>query len=237
MLVTRYGKPVSVIMVLLLTAVMVAVADDTVAPSTIPSGDTATDLPATPSAAPSVDASGGASGGVPAVTDTVPSVDPAAGSPAPVSSVAGTGGGDGTAASTATAATETEETVSSMTLAGIAGLMSKPRCQVSDFMALAPMLVELAGKPEDAATRLSRLAAGTRADTPLTFERAAGYAARIVRVRSSLVYSLLPLPRYAFRAMVMDGAVPAGSSAWQVMSGADLLEFVASVSRVYGGVR
>lgn len=119
----------------------------------------------------------------------------------------------------------------------LAALGEKGACSVSDLASMAPAIAAVfptdTGLPARLEAELARLDAGA----PLTTARAAAVAARSLRVRTSMFFALIPIRRYAFRAMVADGVFAPGSSGGDAMNGIELMEFVSSLERAYGRIR
>lgn len=111
----------------------------------------------------------------------------------------------------------------------------KPSASVGDLAAMAPAIAEMFST--GASERLAAELAKYDTDTPLTKARASSAAAKALRIRSSFFYLLFPIRRYAFRAMAADGVFGPGSSGGDPMSGVELIDFVSSLGRVYGGIR
>ncbi len=117
----------------------------------------------------------------------------------------------------------------------VVAIGDKTACTMADLAVMLPAVSGAAGEDASLAAALERPLARYDADQPLTKARAAWVVARGTRLRTSFFFLLLPLERYAFRAMVMDGIFSATASAGDVMGGIDLLDFVGAVSLEYVG--
>lgn len=116
----------------------------------------------------------------------------------------------------------------------IVALGDRPACAVSDLVSMAPALAAAFPEDEGLPERLAEALAGYEPGLPLTKRRAGYVAARALRVRSSIVFAVLPIERYAFRALVLDGVFGPASSGGDVMSGVELLGFLSRLAEVYG---
>ncbi len=106
-------------------------------------------------------------------------------------------------------------------------------CTIADLAAMAPAIV--AGTPDEAASaeRLAKELGRYDPAEKLTKAKASIITGRSLRVRTSLLFILVPARRYAFRAMVVDGVFGSTSSGGDVMSGVELLDFVSIVGQKY----
>jgi len=106
-------------------------------------------------------------------------------------------------------------------------------CTVADFATMAPALTEAMPDDAELAVRLEKTLSRYKAGQPLTKGRASLIAARTLKLRSSFFYLVLPVQRYAFRAMVVDGVFAGTSSEGDVMSGVELLDFITMITLKY----
>lgn len=113
----------------------------------------------------------------------------------------------------------------------------KSSCTIEDLAAMVPALAESAMEDGEPATRLQQALERIPAGRPLTKNRAALVVARAFRVKSSLMYILIPTGRNAYRALVMDGVFDPSGSGAEVLSGVELLDFIAVAGQKYGDVR
>jgi len=116
----------------------------------------------------------------------------------------------------------------------LVALGDQPACTLGDLAALAPTLAAAFPEDEGLTDRLLAALIDYKPDQALTKRRAGYVAARALRVRSSLMFALIPIERYAFRALVLDGVFGPASSGGDVMSGVELLGFLARLAEVYG---
>ncbi|MBN2874620.1 MAG: hypothetical protein JXM71_05955 [Spirochaetales bacterium] len=115
----------------------------------------------------------------------------------------------------------------------IVSIADAPSCTMADLGEMLPALVPVDGADPDAAARLEEAIAAFDPELPLTKGRASLVVARGFRVRSSLMFLLVPTARYAFRAMVVAGVFSSESSGGDVLSGVELVDFVTVAGRTY----
>jgi hypothetical protein len=113
-------------------------------------------------------------------------------------------------------------------------LGDRPACAMADLALMAPGLAESFPSNAELPARLAEALARYSLEKPLTKGRASLVVARSLKLRGSLMFLALPIERYAFRALLLDGVWSSTSSAADVMSGLDLLDFVALIGRKYG---
>jgi hypothetical protein len=106
-------------------------------------------------------------------------------------------------------------------------------CTVADFATMAPALSAAAPDDVELPSRIEKALLRYKAEQPLTKGRASLIAAKALKLRSSFFYLLLPVQRYAFRAMVVDGVFAGTSSEGDVMSGVELLDFITMITLKY----
>lgn len=106
-------------------------------------------------------------------------------------------------------------------------------CTVADFATMAPALSEAVPDDADLAARLEKAISRYKPEQPLTKGKASLIAAKALKLRSSFFYLVLPVQRYAFRAMVVDGVFAGTSSEGDVMSGVELLDFITMITQNY----
>jgi hypothetical protein len=119
-------------------------------------------------------------------------------------------------------------------LEAVFSIGEKASCSVADFSEMVPAFAEDFSGDDELPGRLTEAASRYAPERTLTKGRASLMAARALRLKSSLMFMLLPLERYAFQALAVDGIFSASSSAGDPMSGVDLLDFVSAVGRTYG---
>jgi len=106
-------------------------------------------------------------------------------------------------------------------------------CTLADLAAMVPAIVSGAdddtGGEDRLAIELGRYDPGVK----LTKAKAAIIVARSLKIKTSLLFLVLPIRRYAFRAMVVDGVFGSTSSGGDVMSGVELLDFVSITGQKY----
>jgi len=110
----------------------------------------------------------------------------------------------------------------------------KSECTVADFSEMIPAFGEGFSGDVELPDRLASAAGRYAPERRLTKGRASLMAARALRLKSSLMFILLPLERYAFQTLAVDGVFSASSSSGDPMSGVDLLDFVSALGRTYG---
>ncbi len=115
----------------------------------------------------------------------------------------------------------------------IVAITVKEACTIGDLVVMAPAIE--GAFPDDAALveRLERSLSGFEATSVLTKAKASLIVASSLRLRSSLLFIVIPTKRYAFRALVMDGVFSPASSGGEIMSGLDLLNFISTIERTY----
>lgn len=121
-------------------------------------------------------------------------------------------------------------------LESIVAIGAKSSSTMEDLAVMLPALAESAPEDEELATRLRQALERFPEDRPLTKARASLVLARGFRIKSSLMFILIPTGRNAYRALVMDGIFDASGSGGAVMSGVELLDFIAVAGQKYGAV-
>jgi len=106
-------------------------------------------------------------------------------------------------------------------------------CTLADLAAMAPAFSEDALGDAEVGERLARELGRYDPDEKLTKAKAAIIVARSLKIKTSLLFFVLPIRRYAFRAMVVDGVFGSTSSGGDVMSGVELLDFVSITGQKY----
>jgi hypothetical protein len=118
-------------------------------------------------------------------------------------------------------------------LESIVAIGDKFSCTMEDLSAMMPAIIEMLPDDADLPARFEKELGRYKSDQPLTKGRAAVVVAKALRIRSSLFFLLFPTMRYAFRAMVVDGVFGSTSSAGDVMSGVELLDFISVTIQKY----
>ncbi|MFA6505783.1 MAG: hypothetical protein WCT14_06785 [Treponemataceae bacterium] len=114
---------------------------------------------------------------------------------------------------------------------------NKSVCTIADLVAMAPAFSESFPDDPELGERLGLELSRFKPGNALTKARAALVAAKALRLRKSLFFLILPIQRYAFRTLVVDGVFSATSSGGEVMSGIELLDFVSIVCLKYGSAQ
>ncbi|GAB1457048.1 MAG: hypothetical protein RBT62_11280 [Spirochaetia bacterium] len=115
----------------------------------------------------------------------------------------------------------------------IVAIGDKDVCTIADLAVMAPAIVEAFPDDVALAERLEGSLSGYDAIDVLTKSKASLIVASSLRLRSSLLFIMFPLKRYAFRALVMDGIFSPASSGGETMSGLDLFNFISTIERSY----
>jgi len=117
----------------------------------------------------------------------------------------------------------------------VVAIGDRSACTMADLAVMLPAISGAAPQDADLPAALERSLTRYDADQPLTKARAAWVVARGTKLHTSFFFLVLPVERYAFRAMVMDGIFGSTASAGDVMNGIDLLDFVSAASQEYVG--
>jgi len=110
----------------------------------------------------------------------------------------------------------------------------KARCSIDDLALMLPSVGQVLPPGSGFELRLQEALERYDGGAVLTKGRAAYVAARALRLRGSLMYSILPSERYALRAFMGAGVFTGTSSGADTMTGTELLEFTATLARMYG---
>lgn len=121
-------------------------------------------------------------------------------------------------------------------LEAIVAITDKEACTIGDLAVMAPAIVGAFPLDVGLSERLERSLSAADATSSLTKAKASLIVGSSLHLRSSLLFSLIPSRRYAFRALVMDGVFSPASSGAEVMSGLDLLNFISTIERTYAVV-
>lgn len=111
---------------------------------------------------------------------------------------------------------------------------NKARCSVDDLALMLPSVGQVLPESSGFDERVHKALERYQGDDVLTKGRAAYVAARALRLRGSLMYFILPTERYALRAFMGEGIFTGTASGADVMTGTELLEFIASLATKYG---
>ncbi|HAW86516.1 MAG: hypothetical protein A2087_07160 [Spirochaetes bacterium GWD1_61_31] len=112
----------------------------------------------------------------------------------------------------------------------------KPVCTMTDFSIMLPAFLESLGGDDALRARLAALVERYSGDDLLTKGRLSLLAARAVRLQSSFFFLILPIERYAFRLLVAETVFSNTSSAGDIVSGLELIDFIARFGQLYGVV-
>lgn len=114
------------------------------------------------------------------------------------------------------------------------GLSSQQTASVADFSVMKESIFELFPGQPDGEALLEKLLGRYEPEQPLTKGRASLLLARVINLRTSLFFILMPSERSAFRAFVADGLFSGTSSSGDRMSGIDLIDMIARAGILYG---
>ncbi|MBU0929347.1 MAG: hypothetical protein KKA67_16455 [Spirochaetes bacterium] len=107
-------------------------------------------------------------------------------------------------------------------------------CSVAELRLMAPAIVASFPGMDGLESRLEEALGRYEPQDRLTKARAGYVVAKALRLRTSIAFVVLPIERYAFRALVLDGVFANTSSGGDVMDGIELLDFVARLGAAYG---
>ncbi len=111
---------------------------------------------------------------------------------------------------------------------------NKARCSIDDLALMLPSVGQVLPENSSFDERLQKALERYQGDEVLTKGKAAYVAATALRLRGSLLYFILPTERYALRAFMGEGIFTGTASGADVMTGTELLEFIASLATKYG---
>lgn len=124
--------------------------------------------------------------------------------------------------------------LAAQSLESVMTISGKSVCTISDMSTMIPAFIDAFPEDTGLAARLKQALSAYKPEKTLTKAWASFVAAKSFRIRSSFFFVLIPLERYAFRALVVDGIFSSSSSGGETMNGSDLMDFVSAVSQKYG---
>lgn len=119
----------------------------------------------------------------------------------------------------------------------IIAIGTKAVCTIDDLALLLPSVGQALPDGSDFDERLRQALERYDGGAVLTKGAAALIAAKALQLRGSLMYSILPVERYALRAFMGEGLFAGSASGADAMTGTELFEFIAALATRYGEAR